>query len=423
MSVTRSPYLSDLYKTDVFPDYEVVCPFRVFEDNPHNNFRSLVLPLCVGEGPLRHAVLAMSAQDRRWSNGAGTASWFQESALFHKSQSLRQLRENLYSEVNATETILACVILCCLEISSGSRGVWANHVSGAMAILERWALVIDPGVRKFAYEYLRLRYMLFKTTVEDTDDSPYLSTDGILQNLQTEDDELHLAQFDDSAQETPASEAQVTEDQRSEPLLIDTHHGCCPELVNIINSITELAHAKQCRRNLQTSSVSYEYEVLEEAHTLRSRLDNLKQVGGKASTLYLINCAETFRLAALIYLRYTCSNASLEQPYIKSHLRKLLDLFHVIIYRGQKRKLFPVWPLYIASYYSTQDDEREAVLLLFSTLRGIWPLSNIPTVQEAAETVWKMRDLRQGQQYLSDTERPFVWNQIFKVRRWKLALT
>ncbi|KAH8811346.1 fungal-specific transcription factor domain-containing protein [Xylogone sp. PMI_703] len=391
--------------------YEVICRFRVYEDVVHNRFRTLILPLCIFEGPLLHAVLAMSANDRQWSNGTSTASQYQQLALTHKIQSLQQLHNNLLSESNASEMILTCVILCCLEISTGSRAEWADHISGALAILERWGPAIDSETFQFSYNYLRQRYTLFRTTVED---NPIV-------NSTTRQQEISGNDINSKSISWLVNNG-FPQDLASDNCIIDTHYGCSLEVVDIISSITRLAHERQLHRRSGNSTVSYEYQALHDAYAFQKRLEELNQWGTHA-TPYLISCAETFRVAALIYLRYTGLNANLEQSYIKNYLNVLLDLLHTIIFPGQKRKLFPVWPLYIAGYFSTRDKERETVLLLFSTLQHIWPVSNIPTVQEAVESVWKARDLQRESSFLNETERAFMWHQVFKLKGWKLALT
>ncbi|KAK9242606.1 hypothetical protein V1506DRAFT_64450 [Lipomyces tetrasporus] len=72
-------------ETQLFQYYvEVICRIRVFQDDENNKFRHLIVPLCRHHGPLLHAVIALSANDRMPTSISNLLD-YTKLALNHKS--------------------------------------------------------------------------------------------------------------------------------------------------------------------------------------------------------------------------------------------------------------------------------------------------------------------------------------------------
>lgn len=122
-------------------------------------------------------------------------------------------------------------------------------------------------------------------------------------------------------------------------------------------------------------------------------------------------------MAADLYLQLAC-DIPLTQPALQTLLAKLLDHIGKVIREDQERQLFPMWPLFLAGCLSTTDEDRVRVLNYFTYLAHAWPVSNIPIVREATETVWKFRDLNPH-----ECGSGFDWQMIISRMNWKLALS
>lgn len=366
----------------------------MFQDDPGNHFRSLVIPFCHGRRPLLYAVLSLSANDRR----AETHVDYEKVSLSYKSEALRLLRESLTDMHYANEALMTCVILCSLEIASGSRPDWVRHAQGAFAIISSFAKVIESQILFFVYSYFRSRAVFFLTT------SSRGQADG--------------SHTDMSALQCPPEvglDVDLGSDIRDR---IQSHMGCSLSLLDIIAKTTRLIQRKRQLRQTGRSSLACEEDLRCQAMSVRSRLDSLTEENPSASD-YLATCAECFRMAADLFLQLACDIPPC-QPALQEQLSCLLDCIGQVVYEGQERQLFPMWPLFLAGCLSTTDEDRLRVLDYFSVLLHQWPISNIPMVREAAETIWKSRDLNAEEE---QGKNGFDWQIIIEQMNWKLALS
>ena len=368
---------------------------RVFQDEPSNHFRSLVAPLCSGKRPLLYAVLSLSANDRR----AETNVDYGQLSLSYKSKALRLLRESLADMWYANEALMTCLILCSLEIASGSRPDWVRHAQGAFAIIHSFAAFIDPQILFFVYSYFQFRAVFFLTT----------SSCG-----QPADENIHDSQSALQCFPDIGSDVDQGVNNRDK---IQPHMGCSLTLLDIIAKTTRLVQQKREQRRTGRSSLACEETLRSQAMSIRSELDSLTEENPSGSD-YLATCAECFRMAADLFLQLAC-DIPLSQPALREQLDSLLDRIGQVINEDQERQLFPMWPLFLAGCLSSVDEDRLRVLDYFAVLSHQWPISNIPVVREATETIWKSRDLNPDDQ----GKNGFDWQMIIDQMNWKLALS
>lgn len=381
-------------------DLQVISKVRVFQDDPSNHFRSLVVPLCIGQGPLRYAVLSLSANDRRGE----TSVDYGQLALSYKSQSLRLLRESLAGMDHANEALMTCLILCSLEIACGSRTDWVRHARGAFAIINNFADLVDPQILFFVYSYFQSRTIFFLTT----------SASGQLDEATTATNTMHA----NTSELHDASNLKLDFDQLcTNRMRIQPHMGCSLGLLELIAQTTRLVQRKRQQRQSGRNSLTNEEDIRSRAMSIRSQLESLVEENPSGND-YLATCAECFRVAADLFLQLAC-DVPLHQVFLQEKLCYLLGRIGRVVYEGQERQLFPMWPLFLAGCLSSSDEDRLRVLDYFAVLSQQWPISNIPVVREATETIWKSRDLNPD----SKSRDGFDWQVIIEQMNWKLALS
>ncbi|KAF9894419.1 hypothetical protein FE257_007922 [Aspergillus nanangensis] len=371
----------------------VLCHARVFQDNERNRYRRLVAPHCQTRGPLWHAVISLSANDRQTKQSHSSVVNYGRLALTHKLTSLELLRQSVGDSSAANENIMACLLLCSLEIASGNRPDWIQHAEGGSTILSTFPEVIDPEIWSFAYYYFHLRRTFLRTTEYGQTEYPPSSTPDALLLLPP----------------PPSTHPRSTTE-------IQAHMGCSPGLLDLIAEITELTVLKREWRLASASSLESEEWMLDRATSIRSRLQPLQQTVPEAGSTHLQLSAECFHVAADLLLRLAC-DMPLSQPSLRDTLRALLGLLGRVIHDALERQLFPMWPLFVAGCLSIDDSDRQRVLGYFAILERAWPVSNIPSALEAIQTVWKSRDLNPG---VGDA---FDWQCVIAKMGWKLALT
>lgn len=391
-------------------DLQVISRVRVFQDDPSNHFRSLVVPLCIAQGPLRYAVLSLSANDRRRETNVD----YGQVALSYKSRSLRLLRESLAGMDHANEALMTCLILCSLEIACGSRTDWVRHARGAFAIINNFADVVDPQILFFVYSYFQSRRIFFLTT----------SASGQLDEAESATTATNPAKHAKSASTSSSSEMQDLPSLKLDfeklcinQMQIQAHIGCSLGLLDIIAQTTRLVRRKRQQRQSGRNSLTNEETIRSKAMSIRSQLESLVEENPSGND-YLSTCAECFRVAADLFLQLAC-DVPLHQVFLQERLCYLLGRIGRVVYEGQQRQLFPMWPLFLAGCLSSSDEDRLRVLDYFAVLSQQWPVSNIPVVQEATETIWKSRDLNPD----SKARDGFDWQIIIEQMNWKLALS
>ncbi|CAM1507804.1 Fc.00g046520.m01.CDS01 [Cosmosporella sp. VM-42] len=400
-SFSQSPEALQEVETALIQYYaEVISSSRVYVQTGRNLFRTSVMPRVLYEkGPLLSTVLAMSAAE--WGqNVVLSGRDYRALSTRYKVRALEELQRCLCATENAEENLLTCVLLASLEIAEGSRPTWLRHLQGATALLDNFATSIDPAVTNFALQYFRFRYILLKTT-EPKGLTEVPPSDG------------HEASYDHAMDRLAETESALPFMHDSEGV-IDEHLGCSVKLVDIINQISALSLATNDETELSRDPLYTEGQHLE--HRL---MQTKCWTAGDAPDEYLTKSAECFRIAAQIYLRLVCYDASITHPSVLEPHRRLLACLSDIIIEGQTRRLFPMWPLFIAGCTCSSDEQRKAVLNHFTTLDSQWPISNIAAVWKAVRTIWQARDLASPQTSSKQQD----WQEIIHKFGWKLSLS
>ncbi|KAI5461756.1 fungal-specific transcription factor domain-containing protein [Mariannaea sp. PMI_226] len=384
---------------------EVVSSSKVYVQTDRNLFRSSVMPrVLLNQGPLFFTVLAMSAAEWGQKVVAGVADGqdYKTLSARYKVRALHELQHCLHMMENSEENLLTCVLLASLEIAEGSQPTWLRHLQGALALLDTFSTRIDSSVATFALQYFRFRYILMETT----------------QPKWMPPTELHLAKlshgsYDDELNRLAEVEYSPIHRQGGSEKLIDEHIGCSMEMVDIIDRISALSLTP----GKEGQDMSVEQRHME-YQTLECRIARLSPQTNNKNNEYLVKSAMSFQLAAQIYLQLTCLNASIMDQSIQDYLHSLLTSLSQIIIKGQIRRSFPMWPLFIAGCTCSSDEHRNTVLGLFSILNSQWPISNISAVENAVRAVWHTRDLS-----IAPPTGKQDWQEIIHRFGWKLSLS
>ncbi|KAH7160353.1 fungal-specific transcription factor domain-containing protein [Dactylonectria estremocensis] len=380
---------------------EVISSSKVYVQTDRNSFRTSVMPLVLfHQGPLLFTVLAMSAAE--WGqNSIGDGRDYGALSARYKVRALHELQSCLADTGNSEENLLTCVLLASLEIAEGSRPTWLRHLQGALALLDNFSTSIDPSVAKFVLQYFRFRYILMETT------QPKKSAQAMSSGLED-------LPYDHAMNRIAEAEYALPLIHGSESL-VDELIGCSMEMVDIINQISALSLTIDPTNE---EDVSIDRRHMECQH-LEHRIMQLSPEIVGIEEDYLLKSAESFRVAAQVYLRLTCHEASISQPSIMEPHQKLLACLSDIIVEGESRRSFPMWPLFIAGCTCFTDEQRKTVLDLFSILDNKWPISNISAVWKAVRTVWHTRDLTATPASCKQQD----WQDIIHKFGWKLALS
>ncbi|KAF9880963.1 hypothetical protein CkaCkLH20_01113 [Colletotrichum karsti] len=359
--------------------FEVICNSKVYVDTERNVFRTSVMPVLLSNnGPLFSTVLALTAAE--WSRrGLHDGVDYENASIHYKVKALSQLQSNLNVVLDTEENVLTCVLQASLEIAEGSQPSWLRHLQGAMDIMNTHGDWVSPDCAALVLQYFRFRYILMKTTenkgeIQDVRGSIQPASEECGEAIEA----LHRLSATSGAQQT-----------------VDPQIGCSMELVELIQSIS----------NASENGASLEKHIRD--------LDFL------ATDEYLLKSAECFRFAALIYLHLVVYDAPIRFPSMSTLLQPLIDSLSEVIVADQRRRSFPMWPLFIAGCVSCTEAHRKAVLDLFNLLDSKWPISNISTVTQVMLTIWKIRDLDNG---LAPTVQ-HDWQNIIQKFGWKLSLS
>ncbi|RBR13040.1 hypothetical protein FVER53590_06641 [Fusarium verticillioides] len=354
---------------------EVISRSRVYVDTSRNGFRTSVIPrMFMFQGPLFSAVLAMSAAE--WAqNIVPDGRDYRALSMQYKVRALHELQHALPDSQGSEGNLLTCVLLASLEIAHGSCPTWLRHLQGALALLESFGNNIDPSVAEFALQYFRFRYILMETTQPIHQDSLHQAMAGLAK-----------------------AEATLPHSRN----LVDEQIGCSMDLVDIINEISSLSTHDISRDQLYTTGQDIEQQ--------------LEDLSFQGTDDYLLRSAESFRIAAQIYLRLVCYNTAITHPSILALHESLLSCLSDIIVEGQTRRSFPMWPLFLAGCACSSDEQRKVVLDHFMLMDSKWPISNISAVWNALRLIWHTRDLQ-----ASSTNQD--WREIIHKFGWKLSLS
>jgi len=371
-----------------------------------NPFRSLIMPFAyTRRGPLLFIVLALSAAEMA-SSGCGSPSGVMSGAAVYYNNAIALLQQSLQSACDAEENLLTCILLSSFEITRGSRPAWLQHLNGAVAIHDHFASSISRNSALFAYQYFSSRWILLETTMPpgtypwEEVMAEHSMTFQLLQNLDT--------MLEQTVDTIPTVAMQN----------IDNNIGCSLEYIQLINRISILSAMKfHCQSDAAATN---------ETHRLYSTTamafdDALKDMVfvTRSKDTYMEQTSQCFKLAARVYLRLICLDATSTSLALIEMQADLVQALRLAINEDQPRRAFPLWPLFIAGCTSCEDEHRRLILDMFRTLERKWPIGNIAYVRNVTTQIWQSRDLN-GYDVNS---RRHDWQRLITTFGWKLELS
>jgi hypothetical protein len=347
---------------------------------------------------LQHAILALAAFDYPESSQIHGLRTY---ALHHKSLSLQLLQNNIENLVisreddfssadwaaNMNETLLAVLITCICDITTGSTKEWVAHLRGACALI---GMTRGTKRTKSAVQFAR-QYFLAR----DAFSCMAIDTESCFSKGITHE-------------RTPGSFPASFYDSIPGSTVVNVHTGCPEKLVSLVAAVTSLARDKYRSRRAMGTSLDKEQEFLMTATAIQCNLDKLEnfeseESGAKIQPIdrlspftsvhqqlnlyYLI-----FRRATHLYLRYAGFDAPIAHPNIQQSL--LPDLLSLISRIDiHERTVYPLWPLFIASCMAVTEENRTIVLDQFERLHKVWKCGNVGVTEQAVHWIWKCYDI------------------------------
>lgn len=310
--------------------------------------------------------------------------------------------------------LLTAMMLCYLEIATGSSYEWTTHLQGANSLVDFYhgsdyhstESPFSIETIRFVSDFLSLRETFSATAQENHPVS-----------LGTWTSYVHvLYPF-------------LWEDNNAAKTHINAHNGLSAELLDIISSITELARCKYQSMHEGLSGCRNDICLLEEVDAIRKRLTQLQQWSEEQDPHHRIYInASAFEEAAWTYLEYVVNENSIRCNAIqKIHLPKLLGMLRRV-HTKQGELLgslpYPMWALFIAACV-VQEPDRVTILDMFTELKSRRPISNVPRTEAAVLAIWKRNDLF-NEPMLSNAAQirsTCSWGNTLDGLGWKLALT
>jgi hypothetical protein len=371
-------------------------------DGPDNEFRRLVLPMVSNSTALRYAVLTLAA----FHYPQGNVKNMHQLALSFKHKSLKLMQNHVqellisgtgnileYYRSEIDGVLLAMVLLCVSDITTGSTREWVTHLRGALHLIKMIEGVAfkSPSLQ-FAKRYFLARHALSCTAID---------TDSYFQEKIT-------------AMAVPQLTYPLPLERNSESIEINGYIGCSEETLTIISLITAFARRKYRIRQTSLSSLAQEESFMSMATNLSYRLESISETFIHGNETIIIDEFDTnqlphnlqgvsqvflysnlFKRATYLYLRHAGFDIPITHPNIQEEL--LPDLLSLIDkVNTEERSVYPMWPLFIASSMAVTEENRRVALDQFEKLRRVWKISNVGNVgvtEQAVHSIWKWYDI------------------------------
>lgn len=161
--------------------------------------------------------------------------------------------------------------------------------------------------------------------------------------------------------------------------------GCSIELMSIIARLNA---------NVQTNDSSMVEDQSETVNQLEQQLLSLRQYltlrglqGSPLDEAAVLNTAELYRFAALIYLERACWKKSRESVEVT---RLVDDAFNIL---DKLQVCTAPWPLFIVGCEAETDSRRSMTIQLFEKSAEYRKADNILWIRRLVEGIWKQDDL------------------------------
>ena len=181
--------------------------------------------------------------------------------------------------------------------------------------------------------------------------------------------------------------------------------GCSRELMNLIAIITLLHSLTPLPHHLQVLPSQVE-----------TRLESLIQIqlllpdaqSGQLDGNRIVQTAEIYRLAALIYLYTTILPLPRSSAQLQSLVSRSLDLLESFTVCTSP------WPLFVTALEVNNDKDRIRILRVIETMQKVRRIANVDLLQTIVEAVWKRTDLANDGSTCEDER--VDWRKSFDMR-------
>ncbi|EXJ94142.1 hypothetical protein A1O1_02535 [Capronia coronata CBS 617.96] len=397
----------------------VICSTStLLDDEKHNPYRHVLLPMALQSPGVYHTTLAISANTLRLARSEYTVI-----ALEHRQQALRRLVTILNRKEcddSEMDEILGMVLmLCWFEISDGCNPSWVTHLKGFRGLLHRHRRKlanVSPhswNMQQFFVRYFDFHLVLAKTTfrVDEGDSNADLSH-PIVGNTGSEStssrSELyhgpdHTRQDHDDAPNFSSSTSSLSLHMPLDSMDdIDPYMGFSNGLLLLINEITDIgpmasrtgdqARATIHARRLKTSLANLHQRLPESA--VSSDMVTRRRA--------FVATAEAYRLGAIILLHEVLSRSYpavsapchvITKPELDDAIQSILQLIDTRLEDMIDTAALPLWPLFLAGCCVDLEEDRMTALRLFEVIEQRKRFGNITPARKVMEMVWRQRDL------------------------------
>ncbi|TVY43650.1 hypothetical protein LSUB1_G001009 [Lachnellula subtilissima] len=352
-------------------DTDVLSRMVTTIDDMNNGFRTTLLPVALSHASnaatgLLHAVYALSAYHLKGH----------DAAISYKLLAIKYLSRSLQQGEDATlAQFAASMMLCIGDVFDSADGSWPHHLAAAKSLSAQ----LPNGDHS--------KDLLFLQTLLEYHDILKGFSSGRI-----------------SGTDSLSSAAKITmpRETRDDTIIIGAL-GCSRELMNLIALITRLQNLTPLPDHLVLLPC-----------LIHTRLGNLVQIplinadahSGQLDSKRILQTAELYRLAALIYLHTTL----LPLPRPSSPLQSLVSRSLGLL------EMFPVctspWPLFVTALEVNNDTDRVRVLHVLEVMQRVRRIGNVGVLQKVVETFWKQMDLRDT----GNHDERFDWRELFDMR-------
>ncbi|CAP98952.1 Pc22g16640 [Penicillium rubens Wisconsin 54-1255] len=319
----------------------------------YNPYISLLVPLCFVSITLRHAVLAVSANQLCLLG----KDQFAEQVCHHKHMALQGLRREISAGVHADATVASILMLCFHDISDGCSPSWMTHLHGGLQLIDHTTSRGSSDLWKFFRMYFVAHNIMSRTASENCH----------------QDDILELWSDSENLEE------------------IDMLMGCSRGLLTLINNISIHASEKakiQKYRRLTPAETQYYAKV---SLDISTALLGLKQTLPQHATGRedLERIAQVKHLAAFLYL-----NERLEDKLDIDDRRRrgvsegcksrlISSMIELISTLPDMATL--LWPLFVLGNTGLENEEQRRFVL--DRLANIQKTRNLGSVKRTIDAV------------------------------------
>ncbi|KAF2151519.1 hypothetical protein K461DRAFT_280304 [Myriangium duriaei CBS 260.36] len=418
------PYLLSYFEA-------VVCSSSTLLDDQNNNpYRHLLLPMALQSVSIYHAVLAVSAQILSISNFQYRTTALEHSIRATQALSV-SLRQDNHEPSGLREMEALTLILCWLDITNSSAPSWITHLYGMQKMLEYAKKLSshpqNDSLHRFFNRYFAFHWVLARTafTLPQTPPLNRKSDSGTRLLTGPPDNDTGSRRPSLYAWTEYLSSNLPWEDMDQ----IDPYMGMSGSLLLLINDIAEVfqvtvlpgdsQHGNQ-HQNMLRAKLSRLKKSLTSIQQIRPSVYQASAGNRDARALSNISAiAEAYRLGALLFL-YAVSSSKLirmeiwrsdiegndeisdedednnENKFSKqsdSLVDDILTLINQEFRTMSQSAALPLWPLFLAGCFATDDSHRMSVLSIFDRLERLQRFGNITPAREVVQCVWKQHDL------------------------------